>query len=197
MKALLNAFSQRVSIISMNLNKTKLPATKGFTIVHCRLWNMVHGSNLNWNRCIRNLCSCEKKAWKKFRLVRDSNPSSLRYRCSALPIKLTIKLIIQHIEILIFDIRNNEISMHFYTIQNIEIPIFHIHDMEDDMAEIRNFSLSSFLSPSDHVIFFLLYKILTIIQLIQKQKVWNWLQKLTVSCINRKQARVILIKRNT
>ena len=36
----------------MNVNKTKLPATKGFTIVHCRLWNMVHGSNLNWNRCI-------------------------------------------------------------------------------------------------------------------------------------------------
>ena len=41
-----------VSITSMNVNKTKLPATKGFTIVHCRLWNMVHGSNLNWNRCI-------------------------------------------------------------------------------------------------------------------------------------------------
>ena len=30
----------------------KPPATKGFTIVHCRLWNMVHESNLNWNRCI-------------------------------------------------------------------------------------------------------------------------------------------------
>ena len=41
------AFSQMVSIISMNVNKTKLPATKGFTIVHCRLWNMVHGSNIN------------------------------------------------------------------------------------------------------------------------------------------------------
>ena len=54
MKALLNAFSQMVSIISMNVNKTKLPATKGFTIVHCRLWNMVHGSNLNWNRCMHN-----------------------------------------------------------------------------------------------------------------------------------------------
>ena len=52
MKAFLNAFSQMVSIISMNVNKTKLPATKGFTIVHCRLWNMVHGSNPNWNRCI-------------------------------------------------------------------------------------------------------------------------------------------------
>ena len=52
MKALLNAFSQMVSIISMNVNKTKLLATKGFTIVHCRLWNMVHGSDLNWNRCI-------------------------------------------------------------------------------------------------------------------------------------------------
>ena len=41
-----------VSIISMNMNKTELPATKWFTIVHCRPWNMVHASNLNWNRCI-------------------------------------------------------------------------------------------------------------------------------------------------
>ena len=31
---------------------------------------------------IRNFCSCEKKAWKKFRLVRDSNPWPLRYRYS-------------------------------------------------------------------------------------------------------------------
>ena len=36
----------------MNVNKTELPATKGFAIVHCRLWNIVHGSNLKWNRCI-------------------------------------------------------------------------------------------------------------------------------------------------
>ena len=36
LKALLNAFSQMVSIISMNVNKTELSATKGFTIVHCR-----------------------------------------------------------------------------------------------------------------------------------------------------------------
>ena len=39
-----NTFSQMVSIISMNVNKTELPATKGFTMVHCRVWNMVHGS---------------------------------------------------------------------------------------------------------------------------------------------------------
>ena len=36
-----------ISIISMNMNKTKLSATKGLTIMHCRLWNMVHRSNLN------------------------------------------------------------------------------------------------------------------------------------------------------
>ena len=36
----------------MKVNKTKLPATKGFTIVHCSLWNIVHGSNLYWNRRI-------------------------------------------------------------------------------------------------------------------------------------------------
>ena len=40
--------------------------------------------------CRRNFCSCEKKAWKKkFRLLRDSNPWPLRYRCSALPFELT------------------------------------------------------------------------------------------------------------
>ena len=29
-------------------------------------------------------CSCEKKAWKKFRLLSDSNPWPLRYWCSTL-----------------------------------------------------------------------------------------------------------------
>ena len=38
---------------------------------------------------IRIFCSCEKKAWKIFRLVRDSNPWPMRDRCSALPIKPT------------------------------------------------------------------------------------------------------------
>ena len=48
LKTLLNAFSQMVSIISMNVNKNELfSTTKGFTIVHCRLGSMVHGSNLN------------------------------------------------------------------------------------------------------------------------------------------------------
>ena len=41
-----------VSIISTNVNKTELVATKGFTMVCCRAWNIVHRSNLNWNRCI-------------------------------------------------------------------------------------------------------------------------------------------------
>ena len=40
------------------VNKIKLPATKGFTIVHCRLWNMVHRSNLNWNRRIHPKFRC-------------------------------------------------------------------------------------------------------------------------------------------
>ena len=38
---------------------------------------------------IRIFCNCEKKAWKIFRLVRDSNPWPMRDRCSALPIKPT------------------------------------------------------------------------------------------------------------
>ena len=33
-----------ISIISINVNKTEIPATKGFTIVHCRLWNINHTS---------------------------------------------------------------------------------------------------------------------------------------------------------
>ena len=41
---------------------------------------------------ILNFCSCERKAWKKFRLVLDLNPWPLRYRCSALPVKLTSQL---------------------------------------------------------------------------------------------------------
>ena len=40
------------------------------------------------SRVIRNLSNCERKAWKKFRLQRDSNPWPLRYRCSALPTEL-------------------------------------------------------------------------------------------------------------
>ena len=40
------------------------------------------------SRLIRNLSNCEREAWKKFRLQRDSNPWPLRYRCSALPTEL-------------------------------------------------------------------------------------------------------------
>ena len=32
----------------------------------------------------RHFCSWEKKAWKKYMILRDSNPWPLRYRCSAL-----------------------------------------------------------------------------------------------------------------
>ena len=38
------------------MNKGELPTTKGSTIVHCRPRDMVHGSNLNWNRCMYKLC---------------------------------------------------------------------------------------------------------------------------------------------
>ena len=40
------------------------------------------------SRLIRNLSNCEREAWKKFWLQRDSNPWPLRYRCSALPTEL-------------------------------------------------------------------------------------------------------------
>ena len=58
---------------------------------------------------IHNFYSWEKKAWKKFRLVRDSNPWPLRYRCSALPIKvasitaMTILHLIRHSAVHIYD----------------------------------------------------------------------------------------------
>ena len=41
------------------MNRAELPATKGSTIVHHRLWRMdhVHGNNLNWNRCLPSLAA--------------------------------------------------------------------------------------------------------------------------------------------
>ena len=63
----------------------------------CRLlWKLTSkkvNNQVNDHRSyIRNLSSCEKKAWKKFRLERDSNPWPLRYRCSALPIEPSSQL---------------------------------------------------------------------------------------------------------
>ena len=54
--------------------------------VNCGVKNYLKEDHRSY---IHNLCSWEKKAWKKFRLVWNSNPWPLRYRCSALPIKLT------------------------------------------------------------------------------------------------------------
>ena len=56
---------------------------------HSSIWMPVRGQRgIKWRMIIavyiRNFCSCEKKAWKKFSLVRDSSPWPLRYRCSAL-----------------------------------------------------------------------------------------------------------------
>ena len=56
---------------------------KTYNYVNCGLKNYLKEDHRSY---IHNLCSCEKKAWKKFRLVRDSNPWPLRYRCSSLPI---------------------------------------------------------------------------------------------------------------
>ena len=51
--------------------RLSFPLQNWFTMVHCRLWNMVHGSNLNWNRCIPYeerintvLCSQALQVWK-------------------------------------------------------------------------------------------------------------------------------------
>ena len=59
------------------------------------MWTTVRSEELFEGRSSQlytQLCSCEKKTRKKFRLVRDSSPWPPRYRCSALPIKLTSQL---------------------------------------------------------------------------------------------------------
>ena len=63
------------------------------SVVFCNRQNCMNYMKEDHRNYMRNLCSCEKKAWKKkFRLVWDSKPWPLRYRCSALPIKLTSQL---------------------------------------------------------------------------------------------------------
>ena len=44
-----------------------------------------------------NLSSCEIKAWKKFRPEWDSNSWPLKYRCSAVPTKLSSHLRASHV----------------------------------------------------------------------------------------------------
>ena len=63
------------------------------SVVFCNRQNCMNYMKEDHGNYMGNLCSCEKKAWKKkCRLVWDSNPWRLRYRCSALPIKLTSQL---------------------------------------------------------------------------------------------------------
>ena len=45
-------------------------------------WEVKNYMNEDHCSYIRNFCGCETKAWTKIRLVRDSNPWPLRYRCS-------------------------------------------------------------------------------------------------------------------
>ena len=53
-------------------------------------WRREYDSDLHSEE--HYLTSIERKAWKKFRPVRDLNPWPLRYRCSALPTELTSQL---------------------------------------------------------------------------------------------------------
>ena len=68
--------------LSVNDKKNNILSFGGFIDIYNNHLKEDHRSY------IRNLYSCEKKTWKKFRLVRDSNPWPLRYLCSALPLKL-------------------------------------------------------------------------------------------------------------
>ena len=49
-----------------------------------KLYNLCKKTNTIIYCATTTFCSCEKKAWKKFRLLSDSNPWPLRYWCSAL-----------------------------------------------------------------------------------------------------------------
>ena len=53
--------------------------------VHCFIEYKVSYTKEDHRSYIRNFWSCERKAWQKLRLVLDSSPWPLRYRCSALP----------------------------------------------------------------------------------------------------------------
>ena len=59
-----------------------------FSWVISSMWKKKECRYERSSRLIRNLSNCEREAWKKFRLQRDSNPWPLRYRCSALPTEL-------------------------------------------------------------------------------------------------------------
>ena len=52
-----------------------------------KIWFMI-----DYRSDTHNLSSCEMKAWKKFRPEPDTNPWPPRYRCSALPTKLSSHL---------------------------------------------------------------------------------------------------------
>ena len=50
-----------------------------------RVWQYFCYMKEDHRSYIRNFCSCEKKAWKRFRLVQDSNPCS---KCRITAVKL-------------------------------------------------------------------------------------------------------------
>ena len=81
MRALLNAFSQMVSIISMNLTSRN----KRVTIVHRRLWNMVHGSNLDWNRCINRQIK-QRLTWLQMRTRNCAEKTERDFPCPICPL---------------------------------------------------------------------------------------------------------------
>ena len=63
------------------------------------LWYKLYEDMIDHRSYIHNWSSREIKAWKKFRIERDSNPWPLRYRCSALPTELSSQLGAGHIVI--------------------------------------------------------------------------------------------------
>ena len=81
-----------LGVIAQSLKPVKLSATCKRTqqlpaLLGQQYWKLLkEASHRSYSR---NFSSCEMRAWKKSRPVRDLNPWPLRYRCSALPIELT------------------------------------------------------------------------------------------------------------
>ena len=84
-------FSRYMISIVSGLIREKILEVRNMKIIYvnCRVKNYMKVDHCSYRH---NFCSCERKPEKRFRLVRDSNPWPLWYRCSALPTGLISQL---------------------------------------------------------------------------------------------------------
>ena len=84
-------FSRDMISIVSGLIREKILEVRNMKIIYvnCGVKNYMKVDHCSYRH---NFCSCERKPEKRFRLVWDSNPWPLWYRCSALPTELTSQL---------------------------------------------------------------------------------------------------------